>query len=328
MTKAYGIFSGGLDSMLAALVLKDQELDIELVTFTTPFFGPEKAIESGRQIGLIPRVVDLTGEHLQMMQNPRHDFGRYMNPCIDCHALMFNRAGRIMDQEGGDFLFSGEVLGQRPKSQNRRAMELVAHLSGYAEKILRPLSAKCLPETPVETSGLVDRARLLDLSGRTRKPQMELAEKYGLKSYPSPAGGCLLTDPVFSRRLRELYDLNPSLEAREVEFLKYGRHFRLPQGHKVIVGRNKEDNEALEQLVTSDDVVLKAANVPGPTVVIPDANSRPPDEVLEIAAAMTLAYSDADKDNPQTVNVEGMDELSQMQSSARPKAEFARFMIQ
>lgn len=314
--------------MLAALVLKDQALDIELITFATPFFGPEKAVESGRQIGLIPRVVDLTDEHLQMMQNPRHDFGRYMNPCIDCHALMFNRAGRIMDAENGDFLFSGEVLGQRPKSQNRRAMDLVARLSGYVDKILRPLSAKCLPETPMETAGLVDRTRLLELSGRTRKPQMELAQHYGLTSYPNPAGGCLLTDPIFSRRLRELYDLNPALQSREVELLKYGRHFRLPQGLKVIVGRNQPDNEALERLINSNDVVLKAVNVPGPTVVIPDANGAPPDEVLETAAAMTLAYSDAKDDSLQPVIVSGMGELLQMQSSARPKTDFAQFMIQ
>jgi tRNA U34 2-thiouridine synthase MnmA/TrmU len=251
-----------------------------------------------------------------------------MNPCIDCHALMFNRAGRIMDAESGDFLFSGEVLGQRPKSQNRRAMDLVARLSGYADFILRPLSAKCLPETPVETAKLVDRTRLLDLSGRTRKPQMELAQKYGLTSYPSPAGGCLLTDPVFSRRLRELYDLNPALRDREVAFLKYGRHFRLPRGYKVIVGRNRIDNESLEQLVNSGDVVIKAANVPGPTVIIPDVNGAPPADVLETAAAMTLAYSDADDDSLQLVNIFHLDEMEQKQFSARPKADFAPFMIQ
>ena len=328
MTKGYGIFSGGLDSMLAALVLKDQDLDIELITFTTPFFGAEKAIESGRQIGLIPRVVDLTDEHLKMMENPRHDFGRYMNPCIDCHALMFNRAGRIMDAEGGDFLFSGEVIGQRPKSQNRQSMNLVARLSGYADFIMRPLSAKCLPETSMESDGKVDRTRLLDLSGRTRKPQMELAKHYGLKSYPSPAGGCLLTDPVFSRRLKELYDLNPSLRARDAEFLKYGRHFRLPQGSKIIVGRNQVDNEALERLVNSGDVVLKAANVPGPTVVIPDANGSPPADVLETAASMTLAYSDAKDEFLHPITVSHRGELRQLQASARPKADFAQFMIQ
>lgn len=328
MTKGYGIFSGGLDSMLAALVLKDQAIDIELITFVTPFFGPEKALESGHAIGLIPRVVDLTDEHLNMMQHPRHDFGRFMNPCIDCHALMFNRAGRIMDAEGGGFLFSGEVLGQRPKSQSRRPMDLVANMSGYADFILRPLSAKCLPETPMETSGLVDRNRLLDLYGRSRKPQMKLAAHYGLKSYPNPAGGCLLTDPIFSRRLRELYDLNPALQVRQVEFLKYGRHFRLPGGLKVIVGRNQKDNEALERLVTPDDVVLDASNVPGPIVVIPDANGRPSAEVLEMAAAMTLAYSDAPENILQTVTVTGAGDTFEMTIQTGTKAGFAQFMIQ
>ncbi|MDY6852767.1 MAG: tRNA 4-thiouridine(8) synthase ThiI, partial [Thermodesulfobacteriota bacterium] len=241
MTIGYGIFSGGLDSILSALVLMDQGVETRLLTFATPFFGADKAMASGRAIGLEPKVVDLTELHLKMLQNPKHGYGRYMNPCIDCHALMFKQAGEIMTGEGGDFLFSGEVLGQRPKSQTRQALQIVAKESGFGQVILRPLSALALPRTRMEETGLVDRKRLLGFSGRSRKPQMELASRLGIKDYPAPAGGCLLTDPVFSRRLKELTAHDSPLEARKVKLLNLGRHFRLPGGGKLIVGRNKNE---------------------------------------------------------------------------------------
>ncbi|MBU2550707.1 MAG: tRNA 4-thiouridine(8) synthase ThiI [Proteobacteria bacterium] len=323
MAKGYGIFSGGLDSILAAALLQEQGRELVLLTFSTPFFGPERALVSARALGLRARVVDLTAPHMEMLQQPRHGYGRFMNPCIDCHALMFRRAGEIMAAEGGDFLFSGEVLGQRPKSQNRRALDIVAHESGYADFILRPLSARVLPPTRTEELGLVDRDRLQGFSGRTRKPQMELAARYGIKDYPSPAGGCLLTDPIFSRRLKELAGQGPLLDPRDVELLKWGRHFRLPDGLKAIVGRKKAENEALEGLFRPGDVMFKVASAPGPTVLIPAGEPEDPG----LAASMTVSYSDAPDGEPAAVRVIGA--LGERTVAARglPKKDFAHFMI-
>jgi len=323
MAVGYGIFSGGLDSLLSALLLKDQGLEIRLLTLVTPFFGPEKALAWGRVIGREPRLVDLTDRFLKMLPSPKHGFGRFANPCIDCHALMFRAAGEIMTAEGGDFLFSGEVLGQRPKSQNRRALQTVARESGFPEVLLRPLSAQCLPPTKIEEAGLVDRSRLLGLSGRSRKPQMELAVRFGLKDYPTPAGGCLLTDPVFSRRLHDLLAHDQPLEVRDVEMLKLGRHFRLPDGRKLIVGRNMSENEALEKMVRPGDLVLKVAQLPGPTVVIPKGG--PAD--LDLAAAINVSYSDAPDGRPvQVLLLDGRQERL-LHAAGVPKTELAELMI-
>jgi tRNA U34 2-thiouridine synthase MnmA/TrmU len=239
--------------------------------------------------------VDITDEHLEMMAAPRYGFGRFMNPCIDCHALMFRKAGEIMTAEGGDFLFSGEVLGQRPKSQNRKALDLVARLSGYEPHIVRPLSAKALPPTDLEKSGRIDRGRLAGFQGRTRQPQMEMARRFGLTDYPAPAGGCLLTDPAFSRRLRELYDRAPRLDPFEVELLKVGRHFRLPGGAKAIVGRNAAENARLESRARARDLLITATGYPGPTTMIPGGadNLTRLDEDLRLAGTITVSYGDA-----------------------------------
>ena len=328
MAVGYQIFSGGLDSMLAVAVLRDQGVDVRLLTFVTPFFGAERARRSAQALGLETRPVDITASHLEMMMAPKHGFGRFANPCIDCHALMFRRAGEIMTAEGGDFLFSGEVLGQRPKSQNRRALDIVAHASGYAEVILRPLSALLLPPTRPEAEGLVDRERLLGLSGRTRKPQMELAEKYGLSDYPSPAGGCLLTDPIFSRRLKEVMARTPEggpLDPHQVELLKWGRHFRLPGGAKLVVGRNRGENETLEGLAEPGDTIVKAAGFPGPSVIL--SGSRASAEDLETAAGVTLAYSDAPEGTETQVRLIESGRERVVQAVARPKKEFAEAMV-
>ena len=325
MTVTYGIFSGGLDSMLAAIILRDQDIDVRLLTFVTPFFGADKAQTSARDLGLPLQAVDLTEPHLQMMEKPRHGFGRFMNPCIDCHALMFRRAGEIMAAEGGDFIFSGEVLGQRPMSQNRRALDIVAKESGFGEFILRPLSARCLPPTRMEETGLVDRERLLDLNGRTRKPQMALADQYGLTDYPTPAGGCLLTDTVFSRRLKELFDNTPGHSVLDIELLKHGRHFRLPGGSKIVVGRHQADNEALEALVGQESIVLKATDAPGPTVVfVPSPAGHGQDLLLAAEATASYAGGALQKLHVAVTSPEGR---SVVEVERRPKQDIAHLMI-
>ncbi len=292
-TKGIALFSGGLDSILAFKVIAEQGIAVSGITFETPFFSAAKARLTAERIGLPLTVLDITEEHLQMLHAPRYGYGRNMNPCIDCHTLMLRIAGRRMQEEGADFVFTGEVLGERPMSQGKQSLYVVAKNSGYADRILRPLSARLLPETEPERSGKVDRGRLCDIQGRGRKRQMEMAVHYGITSYPPPAGGCLLTDPVFSRRLRDLFDHHRDYETRDIDFLKVGRHLRLDEKTKTIVGRNAVDNETIERLAKRGDALIRIDSFPGPTVLVPGGG----DERTRLLAARICArYCDGPRD--------------------------------
>lgn len=291
--KGIALFSGGLDSILAFKVIAEQGIEVSGITFETPFFGAAKARMTAERIGLPLVVLDITAEHLQMMRAPRYGYGRNMNPCIDCHTLMLQVAGRRMQKEGADFVFTGEVLGERPMSQGKQSLYVVAKNAGYPDRILRPLSARLLPETEPERSGKVDRSRLYDIQGRGRKRQMEMAVHYGITSYPPPAGGCLLTDPIFSRRLRDLFDHHRDHEIRDIELLKVGRHFRLDEKTKAIVGRNAMDNETIERLAKRGDALIRIDSFPGPTVLVPGGG----DEGKRLLAAGICArYCDGPRD--------------------------------
>ena len=290
MTRAIGLLSGGLDSILAVKLLTEQDVEVLAISFVTPFFGAEKGRRAAERLGVSFRAIDITDEHLEMLKHPRHGYGRNMNPCIDCHALMLNIAGEVMEGEGCDFLFTGEVLGERPKSQNRQALDIVAKESGYADLILRPLSAKLLPPTKPEREGLIDRERLMDIQGRSRKPQMALAEKYGITDYPSPAGGCLLTDPGYSRRLKELFEHDADPSADDVRLLSVGRHLRLSQRAKLVLGRNHNENEKLQALIRTGDTKLHVRDIPGPIGLL---RGQTTDDINRHAAAITARYSDA-----------------------------------
>ncbi len=296
MKKAIALFSGGLDSMLAVKVIAGQGIKVEGVTFETPFFGAERAKAAAEQIGLELAIVDFTEEHLRMLENPQYGYGRNMNPCIDCHALMLNFAGKRMEATCAQFIFTGEVLGQRPMSQNKQSLQIVAQKSGYTGFILRPLSAKLLSETKPEMEGIVDRGRLLDIQGRGRKKQMELAKEFGIDSYPTPAGGCLLTDPVFSKRLRDLFSQGDYV-LRDIHLLKYGRHIRVGS-RKIIIGRNKSENKKLADLCGPEDIVINVQDHPGPVVVIPYGAGE---ETMRLGAAACARYSDAPQDKPAAV---------------------------
>ena len=204
--KALCLISGGLDSQLAACVLREQGVHVEGVAFSSPFFSPDAAIRAAKQLDIKLHVVDFTPHIAALLKNPPHGFGSCLNPCIDCHAAMVRKASEIMAREGFDFIATGEVLGQRPMSQRRDALNMVQKDSGIPGRLLRPLSAQLLPETEPETLGLVDRSRLLGLSGRNRKPQLEMAKRFGLVEFPTPAGGCLLTEPNYTRRLKNLME--------------------------------------------------------------------------------------------------------------------------
>ena len=290
--KALSIFSGGLDSMLSAELVRAQGIDVLALFFETPFFSSTTALRSAATINLPIDVINITGDHLEVVKHPKHGYGGNMNPCIDCHALMLRKAGEMMEKKGASFLITGEVLGQRPMSQNLRALETVASESGYRGLVLRPLSAKRLAITVPEGRDWVNRDLLKGFSGRSRKPQMELAASLGIREYPSPAGGCLLTDNVFSRRLRDLFahPANANREIRDIELLKRGRHFRPGPHSKLIVGRNKEENKAIEDLCREGDAVFQTEGIPGPTVLA--VGELTPD-LESLAAAVTASYSDA-----------------------------------
>ncbi|HOI74902.1 MAG TPA: tRNA 4-thiouridine(8) synthase ThiI [Syntrophales bacterium] len=298
--RAVALFSGGLDSVLAVQVVRLQGIDVLGVSFETPFFSARKAREAARQIDLSLRVVDFADEHLEMVKAPRYGYGRNMNPCIDCHALMLRKAGGIMEETGAAFILTGEVLGQRPMSQGKQSLYVVAKNSGYLDRVVRPLSALLLPETAPEREGKVDRERLLAIQGRGRKIQMQMAADMGITRYETPAGGCLLTDVSFSRRLRDLFAHNPGCTPRDVEMLKQGRHFRIDERTRAVVGRNHRDNLAIERAAGDRYTLIRMAGYPGPLTALSPGWSE---EGLRLAASLCVLYSDAPKDRPVEVNI-------------------------
>ncbi len=299
--RGLGLCSGGLDSTLAGLVLREQGVEVEWVAFETPFFSAAKARKAARLTGIPLTVRPIFPEYMVMLRSPRAGYGKTMNPCMDCHALMFRLAGGLMREKGFDFLFSGEVLGQRPMSQTKPSLHYVEKHSEMAGYVLRPLSAKLLPETIPEQQGLVDRERLLAISGRGRKDQIALAETFGLTDYPAPAGGCLLTDKGFSARLRDLFDRQPGFVEDDVHLLKFGRHLRLNPRAKLIVGRTERDNENLLRLrIAGRDTVLDVRDFPSPIGVL---QGEPDEADIERAAGICVGYSKAPRGTPVDVVV-------------------------
>jgi tRNA U34 2-thiouridine synthase MnmA/TrmU len=288
--KGVGLLSGGLDSILAAKIMLLQNVEVIGVTCATFFFGVDAGIEAGGILGIPVQVLDMGEKHLAMLKDPVYGYGRWMNPCIDCHALMLQEAGLIMEAQGADFLFTGEVLGQRPMSQRRNALKNVENLAGYPGRILRPLSARLLEPTMPEIEGLIDRERLLDIQGRSRKRQMALAEDFGITEYPQPGGGCILTKEGFGKKLGALLKHFPQAGGRQVELLKWGRHFVLPEGSLCVIGRNQSDNDRLQTLADRGDILLRVVGYPGPIgLVLPSPLFE---KDLETAVLAVIAYSD------------------------------------
>ena len=310
--------------MLAAELLRAQGIDVLGFFFETPFFSPKKARESARSMGLPIKIVDITKRHMDMLKHPKHGYGGNMNPCIDCHALMFKIAGEMLEKERAHFVLTGEVLGQRPMSQNKKSLALIATESGLGGLLLRPLSAKWLPVTIPEEKGWVKRELLMNFQGRSRKPQMELARTLNIEGYPSPAGGCLLTEEVFSRRLRDLFSSQSNQDIREIELLKLGRHFRVSPNTKLVVGRNKDENKEIRMLSGQNDLILISAYVPGPTVLYLGSFS---DASLELAAAITASYSNVEGVKEVAVRVIGGSEDRMLMTKVHKKEEFKRYMI-
>jgi tRNA U34 2-thiouridine synthase MnmA/TrmU len=322
--KALSLLSGGLDSQLAVCVLKEQGLDVHGIVFESPFFDAAEARKASAQIGIELHILDFTTDILELLNGPKHGFGSGLNPCIDCHARMLRRAGEFMDKEGFRFLSTGEVLNERPMSQNKRSLQIVASESGYADLIVRPLSAGLLAETRPEKMGWVDRSRLLSLQGRSRKPQMELARKYGLREYPSPAGGCRLTEPNFAKRLRDLKDHEGLGNLTAIRLLRVGRHFRLSDHIKLVIGRNQADNAALETHATPDDLVLKIENFAGPTGLM---SGKASEDQIRWGGALCARYGDCPQHTPVTVLVQSARETRRVEVIPASPDEANRQMI-
>ena len=289
--RGLSLLSGGLDSQLAVRVLQGAGAEVECVCFETPFFSADAARRAAAALGVKLHVVDFTDDECRLIENPPHGFGGAMNPCIDCHATMIRRAGEMIVSLGYDFVATGEVLNQRPMSQNRQSLGVVAKTSGLEGRLLRPLCAQLLDPTIPEREGKIDRSKLLGLSGRRREPQFELAKKYGVTDYPSPAGGCKLTEKGFGHRLKDLLDHEGLGERRLVELLLIARRFRLEDGTGVILGRDSRENAMLKDCSNLGAVVY-TVNCPGPTALVP---GKPSDDALLRVSALVAAWSKHDQ---------------------------------
>ncbi|MGI6412100.1 MAG: tRNA 4-thiouridine(8) synthase ThiI [Syntrophomonadaceae bacterium] len=301
--KAISLFSGGLDSQLAVCLIKEQGIEVAGVNFCTPFFGASKAtIKAADDLNIKLHIIDIGSDYLKkVLLNPVYGYGKNLNPCIDCHAFMLNQAGNLMKELNASFLITGEVLGQRPMSQNRSALMAVDKLSGYRGLILRPLSAKLLPETIPEAKGWINRDQLLDISGRDRSRQIDLAEKYNLRDYPSPAGGCLLTENRIAIRIKNMLKLKPDSSIDELKIVRLGRHFNF-NGNLLIVGRNHSENEQLLKAGLPGDYWLKVVDYPGPIGLLRWYTAIN-DQDLNYAASIVARYSDAKNQELVTVKV-------------------------
>jgi tRNA-specific 2-thiouridylase len=296
--RAIALYSGGLDSTLAILTVLRQGIEVKAVNFMNHFgcdisdrsSCSKNPFSAAEKFGFEVKLCHLSEKFVEIVKNPKFGHGKNMNPCMDCRILMLNEAKEFMEMTGAEFIITGEVLGQRPMSQRRDALDIIDRETGLKGLVLRPLSAKLLRPTLAEEKRVVDRELLYGFNGRTRKPQMALAAEFGLTDYPAPAGGCLLTEPNYSYRLKELLDHDADPSLKDLQLLRIGRHFRLSAACKVVVGRDKTENEQLIGLFSDEVVLLRVPGFGSPvTLVRGDAD----EQTVVAAAALCARYSDA-----------------------------------
>jgi tRNA U34 2-thiouridine synthase MnmA/TrmU len=278
--KALVLFSGGLDSMLAVKILQENKIQVSGLTFKSPFFDEKKAVIAAKELDLKLIVKELKNKYLETVKNPKYGYGKNFNPCIDCHAFMLKEAKKIKTKENFQIIATGEVLGQRPFSQNKQALLIIEKITDLENQILRPLSAKWLKSTVYEESGLIKRENLLDIQGRSRKKQLNLAKKFKLKQIPTAAGGCLLTDPQYAKKARSMKKIYPKAQTNSFEIIKHGRFFDFEEEKAIIIiGRNQADNQNLEKLTKLtksakrkpkplNDILIEMQKIPGPLGLI------------------------------------------------------------
>ncbi len=297
--KAVLLYSGGLDSLLAAKVLMEQGVEVTalhcLLPFTAPDFKSENlnADKIARQIGLKVVYYRCENDYINMLRKPKHGYGKRMNPCIDCKIFFIKQASLLMKEIGADFVATGEVVGQRPMSQMKNTLKHIINETDLEGRLVRPLSAKILDPTIPETTGLLDREKLLNISGRGRSSQIELAEKYGIAEYQSPAGGCFLTDAFIAARVKDLLKRNDNADSVDMFLLTLGRHYRYNKKMKFIVGRNENENNELEKYRSRADVFL-TPEFKGPALYV---SGEADNEVIDFLASVVLRYGKPEGDN-------------------------------
>jgi len=291
-----GLVSGGLDSLASCLLLQLQGIEVIGLNFTSPFCLCDKALRNSEcglnvfddKLGIKVYSIPKGDDYLEIVRNPKFGHGKNLNPCIDCRIYILKKAQEFQKEIGADFIFTGEVLNQRPKSQRLNALKIVEEESGLVERLVRPLSALHLKPTIYEKQGFIDRSKLMGIRGRSRKLQLELVRKHGLLTDYYACGGCLLTDANFSNRMKDYFKFNKTSKMEDIHILKYGRHFRYKNA-KIIVGRDENENKMLLHLKNPDDLIMEAKDIAGPITIIQGKISE---DILDYAAALTLRYSD------------------------------------
>jgi len=328
--RALALFSGGLDSTLAMKLIVDQGIEVIAVNINMGFGSTVDRREHMQnmcdQIGVKLEILDLRELYLEeVLFDPKYGYGKNFNPCIDCHGFMFRYTGKLLEKYDASFMISGEVMGQRPMSQRKDAMENVKSLSSYDDLIVRPLCAKLLEPTKPELEGWIQREKLLDINGRNRQRQLDMAEKIGLKDFESPGGGCLLTEIQFSNRLRDFVD-NDTLEVEDIDTLKAGRHLRLPDGAKLIIGRHQEDNEKLKNTISKKYYKARIVDAPGPFSLL-DKKATSADK--ELATSFIVSYGKTELDKNYKVLFEDGNENFTLEAQKLPSKEnIAKYLIQ
>ena len=329
--KVVVLLSGGLDSQLAIKMLQEQGLDVSAVAIKTPFCD----FDCGRGCGFEIReraddldvnlkTVYLGDEYIEMLKHPKHGIGAGFNPCIDCRSMMFGAAKKHMEEIGAEFIISGEVLGQRPMSQHAPALRTIENESDLVGKIVRPLSAALLPETDPEKDGLIKRENLGMIRGRTRRNQLDMAKKYGIENPPNAGGGCLLTEPHFGIKAKDLFSHTKNPTRNDIDLLKIGRHFRLDEETKFIVGRNKDENEMIKAIALPGDILLEAKDFVGPVSILRGSNAK---QHLKFASSITLRYSDAPNNEQAIVSIRDNDLVEEIASKSAEEDSYIQFRM-
>jgi hypothetical protein len=307
--KALALLSGGLDSTLAVKVMLEQGIEVEALNFTSPFCTctgknagcKSEAVRVAEEFGIPIKVMNKGLEYLEVVRNPKHGYGKAINPCIDCRIFLLAKAKEYMAESGADFVITGEVLGQRPMSQRRDTLRIIEQESGLEGLLLRPLSAKHFKPTIAETEGWVDRDKLLAIQGRGRKEQMELAEELDVTNYPCPAGGCMLTEVSFAPKVRDIFEHSDELQMRDFRLLKLGRHFRLGASTKLLVGRNDTENTALTAQMLPGEATVRWIEGGSPLGVVMGEVTP---EILDTAGKIVLRYTRAESGASCAVKIE------------------------
>ena len=329
--KVVALLSGGLDSQLAVRMMQEQGFEVSAVAIKTPFCDFDcgrgcgfEIRERADDLNVNLKTVYLGDEYIEMLKHPKYGIGAGFNPCIDCRAMMFNAAKKHMDEIGAEFIISGEVLGQRPMSQHGPALRTIEKESGLVGKIVRPLSAALLPETDPEKNGLIKRENLGMIKGRTRRAQLDMAKKYGIENPPNAGGGCLLTDPTFGLRAKDLFAHTETPTINDIDLLKIGRHFRLDEQTKFVVGRNKDENEMIKAIALPGDILFQARDHMGPVSILRGKNV---DVYVKFASSITLRYSDAPKGEQASVIINKDNTKKEISTQHAEEESYIKFRI-